>query len=65
MNNEKHITPSIGITGAKRQKTGAELRGDRQKAALKANMARRKSQAKARMGQDTNTNTNNDESQGQ
>lgn len=44
---------------AKRQKTGAELRAERQKAALKANMAKRKSQAKARDGQ------NIEKSQGQ
>ncbi|WP_269430781.1 hypothetical protein [Pseudorhodobacter wandonensis] len=35
----------------RRQKTGAELREERQKQALKANMARRKAQAKARTGQ--------------
>ncbi len=46
-------------TGAQRQKTGAELREERSKAALKANMARRKAQAKARTGQ------NNEKSQGQ
>jgi|GEM_PF-2772046 hypothetical protein len=34
-----------------RQKTGADLRAARQKAALKANMAKRKEQAKARDGQ--------------
>ncbi|SEO10638.1 hypothetical protein SAMN05216227_104724 [Pseudorhodobacter antarcticus] len=42
-----------------RQKTSGELRMERQKAALKANMAKRKSQAKARNGQ------NLEESQGQ
>ncbi len=61
MNNEKQNTSSADTHGAKRQKTGAELREDRQKAALKANMARRKMQAKARMGQNTDTDT----SQGQ
>ena len=55
MNSEKQNTPSPDTHGAKRQKTGAELREDRQKAALKANMARRKMQAKARMGQNTDT----------
>jgi len=61
MNSEKQNTSSPDTHGAKRQKTGAELREDRQKAALKANMARRKMQAKARMGQNTDTDT----SQGQ
>jgi len=69
MNSEKQNTTSPGNHGAKRQKTGAELREDRQKAALKANMARRKMQAKARMGQDADTQadtqTDNDKSQGQ
>ncbi|MGO4908630.1 hypothetical protein ACEN2J_09890 [Pseudorhodobacter sp. W20_MBD10_FR17] len=51
MNTEKQSNPSPENTGAKRQKTGAELREERQKQALKANMARRKAQAKARMGQ--------------
>jgi hypothetical protein len=46
-------------TPLKRQKTGAELRAERQKAALKANMAKRKLQARARIGQAT------DNSQGQ
>jgi hypothetical protein len=59
MNSENQNTPALKNTGAKRQKTGAELREDRLKAALKANMARRKAQAKARMGQD------NEKSQGQ
>jgi hypothetical protein len=59
MNNENNDTPASNNSGAKRQKTGAELRQDRQKAALKANMARRKTQAKARMGLD------NEKSQGQ
>ncbi|WP_199743720.1 hypothetical protein [Pseudorhodobacter sp. E13] len=45
--------------GAQRQKTGAELREERLKAALKANMARRKAQAKARTG------PNNEKTQGQ
>lgn len=53
MNREKQNSSTAKNTGAKRQKTGAELREDRLKAALKANMARRKTQAKARMGQDT------------
>ncbi len=65
MNTEKQNTSSSETHGAKRQKTGAELREDRQKAALKANMARRKMQAKARMGQDADTQTDNDKSQGQ
>jgi hypothetical protein len=51
MNNENQGTSNPENTGAKRQKTGAELRQERQKAALKANMARRKAQAKARTGQ--------------
>lgn len=52
MNSEKQDTLAPKNSGATRQKTGAELREDRLKAALKANMARRKTQAKARMGQD-------------
>ncbi len=52
MNIEKQSSRSPENTGVKRQKTGAELREERQKQALKANMARRKAQAKARMGQD-------------
>jgi hypothetical protein len=52
MNTEKQSSQSHENTGAKRQKTGAELREERQKQALKANMARRKAQAKARSGQD-------------
>lgn len=52
MNTEKDHNPNPENAGAKRQKTGAELRQERQKAALKANMARRKAQAKARTGQD-------------
>jgi hypothetical protein len=63
MKSEKQNTSSPDTHGAKRQKTGAELREDRQKAALKANMARRKMQAKARMGQNIDTET--DTSQGQ
>ncbi|WP_323007572.1 hypothetical protein [Pseudorhodobacter sp.] len=59
MNSDKTSPPPARTTGAKRQKTGAELREERQKAALKANMARRKAQAKARLGQ------HNDKSQGQ
>jgi hypothetical protein len=54
MNIEKQSNRSSENTGVKRQKTGAELREERQKQALKANMARRKAQAKARMGQDNN-----------
>ena len=49
---EQKSTPS-------RKPKAPESREDRLKAALKANMARRKAQAKARMGQD------NEKSQGQ
>jgi hypothetical protein len=59
MNSDKQSNPSPQNTAAKRQKTGAELREERQKQALKANMARRKAQAKARTGQD------NDKTEGQ
>lgn len=59
MKSEKQSSRSPESTGAKRQKTGAELREERQKQALKANMARRKAQAKARLGQD------NDKTEGQ
>ena len=59
MNDENQSQSPTPILGAKRQKTGAQVREDRLKAALKANMARRKAQAKARMGQDK------EESQGQ
>lgn len=59
MNTEKQNSSNPENAGAKRQKTGAELREERQKQALKANMARRKAQAKARMGQ------GNDKAEGQ
>ena len=52
MNIEKQSSRSPENNAVKRQKTGAGLREERQKQALKANMARRKAQAKARMGQD-------------
>jgi hypothetical protein len=51
MNSDKQSNPSPKNTAMRRQKTGAELREERQKQALKANMARRKAQAKARTGQ--------------
>ncbi|RUS60690.1 hypothetical protein EGN72_07215 [Pseudorhodobacter sp. E13] len=58
--NDGMNTPSMARNkGAQRQKTGAELREERLKAALKANMARRKAQAKARTG------PNNEKTQGQ
>ena len=59
MNDDNHTSSQARNSGAARQKTGAELREERQKAALKANMARRKAQAKARTG------LNNEKSQGQ
>jgi hypothetical protein len=59
MDNERKTPNKTDPAHPVRQKTSGELRAERQKAALKANMAKRKSQAKARSGQTL------EESQGQ
>jgi hypothetical protein len=50
MSDDREQKKTMIPSGGTRQPTGAELRAARLKAALKANMAKRKSQAKARMG---------------
>ncbi|MFT7060572.1 MAG: hypothetical protein ACJASV_003095 [Pseudorhodobacter sp.] len=50
MNSDAHQPMRPENPGPKRQKGGEKTRDDRLKAALKANMARRKAQAKARSG---------------
>ncbi|MDN5787504.1 hypothetical protein [Pseudorhodobacter sp.] len=59
MKDQHQNNNSATNTRTERQKTGAEIREARLKLALKANMARRKAQAKARRGQ------NSEKSQGQ
>ena len=59
MNDEPERQKPLKTPAGPRQKTSGELRAERQKAALKANMAKRKVQAKARDGQ------NIEKSQGQ
>ncbi len=53
MNDDRQSQNPVKKPAPARQKTAAELREARLKAALKANMAKRKSQAKARNGQNT------------
>lgn len=51
MNSDRHDKKPLKNDSSARQKTAAEVREERLKAALKANMGRRKAQAKARTGQ--------------